>query len=64
MLSKKTFIDELSVCKKLSQENNQKCAWGECSKCGVIPLLHKLHTGKLLEDPKKIKKIKDKLFKI
>jgi len=59
IIDKEIYEKELRMCGKLSQENGGKCAWGVCKDCGVIPLLHKLHKGKLLEDPKEIKKAKD-----
>lgn len=59
-ISKKTFEKEIAMCKKLAQQNNKKCAWGECDKCGVIPLLHKLRTGKFIEDKKEVQSLKNK----
>lgn len=41
---------EMDICRKLSQENGGRCNWGVCDACGVIPLLHKLATGKVCED--------------
>jgi len=58
IISKKIFEKETEMCKKLAQENGKKCNWGECDRCGVIPLLYKLHEGKLLEDKTEIKKVK------
>ncbi|MCK4919265.1 MAG: hypothetical protein KAS01_02665 [Candidatus Pacebacteria bacterium] len=58
VIDKEVYERELQMCKKLSQENGGKCAWGVCQDCGVIPFLHKLHKGELLEDPKEIKKAK------
>jgi len=57
-LDQETFDRELALCKKLSQENGGKCGWGNCADCGVIPLLHKLHKGVLIEDKEEIAKIK------
>lgn len=57
------FQKELSLCKMLSSQNNQKCGWGKCENCGVIPLLYKLHKGELIENPEELKKIKDELLK-
>ena len=39
-ISKETFEKEINMCKKLAHENGKKCNWGECDKCGVIPLLY------------------------
>ena len=36
---------------------------GECKKCGVIPLLYKLHKGKLLEKSEEIKGIRNKILR-
>lgn len=54
----KTFIDEITICKQQSLEKNGRCNWGECEKCGVVPLLTKLNQSKLLEDSEEIRKIK------
>lgn len=62
IIDKEVYERELKMCKKLSKENSSKCAWGVCRDCGVIPLLHKLHKGKLLEDPKEIKKAKKEII--
>jgi hypothetical protein len=57
-MDKKTFEKEIEMCKELSKKNNGKCKWGECEKCGVVPLLYKLGEGKLYEDKDEIEKIK------
>ena len=54
----KRFDKEIAICRELSKKNGGKCAWGECEKCGVIPLLYKLGEGKLYEDKDEIEKIK------
>lgn len=61
-MKKEFFNKEVELCRKLNQENNGKCNWGECDKCGVIPLLHKLYKGKLLENREEIQKIKKEIF--
>lgn len=63
IISKEVFDREILLCKKLFKENKGKCGWGECKKCGVIPLLYKLHKGKLLEKPTDLIKIRKKIFK-
>lgn len=63
-MEKEVFNREINLCKRLSKENNGKCAWGKCKDCGVVPLLHKLYKGKLLEKPTEIKKVKFKITKI
>jgi len=57
-IKKETFEKEIAMCRELSKKNGSKCAWGECEKCGVIPLLYKLGEGKLYEDKDEIEKIK------
>ena len=64
IIKKEVFDREVALCKKLAKENKGKCGWGRCRDCGVIPLLHKLYKGKLLEKPSEIKKAKSKLTKI
>ncbi|EKE11644.1 MAG: hypothetical protein ACD_15C00045G0027 [uncultured bacterium] len=61
ILKKDVFDREMALCKKLAQENGNKCGWGVCAKCGVLPLLYKLHKGILLEKPEEIKEIKSAL---
>lgn len=58
IINKEVFDREIALCKQLSKENNGKCGWGRCKDCGVIPLLYKLHKGKLLEKSNEIKKAK------
>ena len=64
IIKKEVFDREVALCKKLAKENKGKCGWGRCKDCGVIPLLHKLYKGKLLEKPSEIKKAKSKITKI
>jgi len=42
------------MCRSLFRENGKKCNWGEYDKCGVIPLLYKLHKGEFLEKQNEI----------
>ena len=62
IVSREVFLRETHLCHKLFNKNKGECGWGVCKACGVIPLLYKLHKGKLLEDPVEIKKEKDKIF--
>ena len=62
IIGKEIFEREIALCQKLNRENRRKCGWGKCRTCGVIPLLIKLHKGKLLEDPAEIKRAKEKVF--
>lgn len=61
-MEKEIIEKEKEICKKLYRKNNGKCAWGECNKCGVIPLLYKLDTGRILEDKKEIEKLKKEVM--
>jgi hypothetical protein len=64
IIKKEVFDREVKLCKKLSKENRGKCGWGKCKECGVIPLLYKLHKGKLLEKSAEIERTRSKLIKI
>ncbi len=57
-MDEKTFEKEIAMCKELSKKNGGKCNWGECEKCGVVPLLYKLGKGKLYEAKDEVEKIK------
>lgn len=62
IIGDEVFEREISLCRKLNRENHGKCCWGECKNCGVIPLLHKLCKGKLLEGPEDLEKAKKDVF--
>lgn len=64
IIKKEVFNREIKLCQMLSKEHGGKCGWGKCKDCGVVPLLIKLHRGKLLEKPSEIKKAKSKIIKI
>jgi hypothetical protein len=64
LIKKNVFDREIVLCKMLAKENKGKCGWGICNNCGVVPLLYKLHKGKLLEKPAEIKKAKSGIIKI
>ena len=64
IIRKEVFDREIKLCQMLAKEHGGKCGWGKCKDCGVIPLLVKLHKGKLLEKPSEIRKAKSKLIKI
>lgn len=64
IISKAVFDSEIALCKMLSKENNGKCCWGICEKCGIIPLLYKLHKGQLLEKPEEITKIRNEILNL
>ncbi len=38
------------------------CNWGKCDECGVVPLLHKLSTGEVVEDKEEVEKLKKKVL--
>lgn len=61
-IDQETFDREISICKELSENNN--CHWGECKKCGVIPLLVKLNKGILLETVEEVNKSKDQILNL
>lgn len=46
------------MCRELSKKNGGKCNWGECEKCGVIPLLFKLSRGDVVEKEDDVKELK------
>lgn len=58
IMEKEIFEKEIALCRELSKKNGGKCNWGECEKCGVIPLLYKLSKGKVYEKIDEIKKLK------
>ncbi|MFA7244021.1 MAG: hypothetical protein WC080_01895 [Patescibacteria group bacterium] len=55
IINDEVFNREISLCQKLSAENGDGCGWGKCRQCGVVPLLIKLHDGKLLIEDNEIK---------
>ena len=57
-MEKEIFEKEISMCRELFKKNNGKCNWGECEKCGVIPLLYKLGKGEIYEKEEEIKNLK------
>jgi hypothetical protein len=57
-MEKETFEKEIAMCRELSKKNGGKCNWGECEKCGVIPLLYKLSKGEFYESQDGAEKIK------
>jgi len=63
IIKKEVFDREIALCKMLYKEHKGRCGWGRCKDCGVVPLLIKLHKGKLIEKPSEIKKAKAKITK-
>lgn len=57
-MEKEVFEKEIAICQKLSKKNGGKCNWGECEKCGVVPLLYKLGKSEFYDNKDEIEKIK------
>ncbi len=57
-MEKEIFEKEIAMCRDLSRKNGGKCNWGECAKCGVIPLLYKLGKGEFYEKEDEVEKLK------
>ncbi len=53
---------EFSICRELYFQNKGGCHWGKCKDCGLIPALHKLSTGEVLENKESIKALKERVF--
>jgi len=62
-MKKEIFEKEIAMCRRLNKENNGRCNWGECEKCGVIPLLYKLHRGEFHESGEEAEDLKKTVFK-
>ena len=63
VINKDIFEREIALCKELNKKNGAACFWGKCRNCGVIPLLHKLHNGTVMENAREIEKVKSEIFK-
>lgn len=63
IISKEVYEKEVELCRKLSKENGGKCCWGTCESCGVIPCLHKLYKGEVVDAADKVKELKDQFLK-
>ncbi len=61
-MEQELFEKEINMCRELSKKNGGRCKWGECDKCGVIPLLLKLYKGEIHENTDEIKRIKDNIL--
>ena len=62
-MEQEVFEKELAMCRELSKKNGGKCKWGECDKCGVVPLLLKLGKGEFVEDREVIAELRNKYLK-
>ena len=60
VIDKEVFEREVFLCQKESKEESGGCGWGRCKTCGVVPLLYKLHKGKIIED-EEVSDLKEKL---
>lgn len=58
-MEREIFEREISMCQDLSRKNGGKCNWGECDKCGVVPLLYKLAKGEIFEKESDVKGLKE-----
>ena len=56
-ISPETRDREAAMCAKFRAEKGG-CAWGTCASCGVLPLLHKLATGEIVDGPERVAAIK------
>lgn len=61
-MDQETFDREIAMCRKLHRENGGRCNWGKCVNCGVIPILYKLHKGRLVEEVEEVRKLKEEIF--
>lgn len=61
-MEKNTFEKEISMCQRLNRDNDGKCNWGECDKCGVVPMLYKLFKGEIKETSEEISSLKEEVF--
>ncbi len=62
MFDKDTYEKEITICQEQCAKNGGHCNWGQCEMCGVVPLLYKLGTGKIIEDAREILKLKEVLI--
>ena len=62
IIKKKVFEREIKLCQHLNKEHMGKCGWGRCKQCGVIPLLYKLHKGKLIDKSGDLAEIRTSIF--
>jgi len=61
LVSKEVFDREIALCREMSAKDGG-CCWGRCKTCGVIPLLYKLHKGKLVDDAGRLVKLRKKFL--
>ena len=56
MIDRETYEKEMAICGDFSKKGH--CNWGKCSECGVIPLLHKMFTGEIIENKEELENLK------
>ena len=57
-----TYEREIALCQKLKANNGDGCGWGKCDNCGVLPLLVKLHEGRLIEDETELSALRKEIL--
>lgn len=57
-MDKEIFTKEIAMCRDLNKKNDGRCNWGECDKCGVVPLLYKLGKGEIYEKKEEVQNLK------
>lgn len=60
MMNQEIFDTEIALCESHARKKGG-CKWGECEKCGVVPLLYKLCKNELIDDEDEIAKLKEGL---
>lgn len=60
-MNKEIYEKEIGICRDQSKDSGG-CNWGRCEDCGVVPLLHKLYKGELVEIEEDVKNLKNNLL--
>lgn len=60
-MNDETYKKEISICQEM-HKSQKGCNWGECEKCGVPLLLHKLYKGELIENKDEVQKFKKEIL--
>ena len=60
VISKEIYEKEITMCREHNRTKGH-CCWGNCKECGVLPLLYKLHTGKIIHG-EELDKFKEDIF--
>jgi len=56
-MEKEIFEKEINICRE-HYNKKKSCAWGECEKCGAIPLLHKLFKEEVVDNKDDVEELK------